>query len=107
MPEQNIKPAQLEQLDACQFALSGELTMQSVPNIARESLELINRMSGDIKINLDQVVRADSAGLALLIDWLRHAQRKGFKLEFEHLPAQLMQIAKLSELHKLLPINYA
>ena len=107
MPETNSRTAQLKQIDAQQFVLSGELTMQSVPNIARESLELINRMSGDIKINLAQVVRADSAGLALLIDWLRHAQGNGFKLEFEHLPAQLLQIAKLSELHKLLPINNA
>ncbi len=105
MPEQNNKTAKLEQIDSQQFALSGELTMQTVPNVARESLGIINRMSGEIKINLAQVVRADSAGLALLIDWLRTAQRNKFKIEFEHLPEQLMQIAKLSELNELLPIH--
>jgi len=99
------KAANLEQLDAHQYALSGELTMQTVPVVARDSQSLFNTMSGDIKINLAKVVRADSAGLALLIDWLRTAQRNKFKLEFEHLPEQLMQIAKLSELHELLPIH--
>ena len=105
MPEQNTKAASLEQLDAHQFALSGELTMQTVPAVARDSQSLISNMRGEIKINLANVVRADSAGLALLIDWLRQAQRYEFKLEFEHLPEQLMQIARLSELQELLPIH--
>ena len=107
MTNAETKTAQLEQLDAHQFVLSGELTMQTVPTVARDSQSLLNTMSGDIKINLAKVVRADSAGLALLIDWLRTAQRNKFKLEFEHLPEQLKQIAKLSELHELLPIHYS
>ncbi len=105
MPDEKTKSATLEQLDAQQFSLSGELTMQTVPAVARNSQALINTMHGDVKINLARVKRADSAGLALLIDWLRTAQQKKFKLEFEHLPEQLMQIAKLSELHELLPIH--
>ena len=105
MADTEKKTASLEKLDAHQFALSGELTMQTVPAIARESQTLINNMHGDVKINLANVKRADSAGLALLIDWLRQAQGKNIKLEFEHLPEQLMQIAKLSELHELLPIH--
>ncbi len=100
-----INTAQLKQIDAHQFALSGELTMQTVPTVARESTDMINKMSGEVKINLAEVVRADSAGLALLIDWLRSAQQNKFKLEFEHLPKQLMQIARVSELHKVLPIH--
>jgi len=105
MADTETKIANLEKLDAHQFVLSGELTMQTVPTVARDSQALIDKMHGDVKINLAKVKRADSAGLALLIDWLRQAQSKNIKLEFEHLPEQLMQIAKLSELHELLPIH--
>ena len=105
MADTQTSAAQLEQLDSHQFALSGELTMQTVPAVAHDSQALINIMNGDVKINLAKVKRADSAGLALLIDWLRTAQQNKFKLEFEHLPKQLTQIAKVSELYEILPIH--
>jgi len=102
-PEQ----AKLEQIggEQNQYALRGELTMQTVPDIARASHVRVNAMRGEVTINLSQVIRADSAGLALLIEWLRCTQRNGVKLHFEQLPEQLIQIAKVSELHRVLPIT--
>lgn len=96
--------AGLEKINAQQYALSGELTMHNVSQVSQDTMPLVTSMSGEVTINLSKVVRADSAGLALLIDWLRIARRRGFTLRFEQLPEQLMQIARVCELHSVLPI---
>jgi len=48
------------------------------------------------------VKRADSAGLAVLLDWLAWARRKSRPLSFENLPQSLVAIAKISEVDGLL-----
>lgn len=88
------------------FSLSGELNMQTVPLIARQSTGYLQGLQGEVSIDLSAVSRADSAGLALLIDWLRIARRQQYSLHFRHLPEQLMQIARVSELHDILPIEH-
>lgn len=100
-----MKTANLTKNDTLNYQLSGELTMQNVPLVAKETAAMVNAMQGDIVINLSAVSRADSAGLALLIDWLRTANQRGFSIKFEGLPAQLKQIARISELDQILPLN--
>jgi len=101
-----MKQAKLEQRDSETYQLSGELTMQNVPQVARDSEAMVNAMSGEVVIVLSEVSRADSAGLAMLIDWLRIAKQRQFSLKFEALPGQLMQIARISELDHILPLNH-
>ena len=95
----------LKKINDHQYELSGELSMQNVPQVAEASAAMIHAMRGEISIDLSKVSRADSAGLVLLIEWLRIARRNNFTLRFEQLPEQLMQIARVSELHSILPIN--
>lgn len=90
-----------------QYAVSGELNMQTVPAIARTANTFFEGVSGEVSVDLSAVTRADSAGLALLVDWLRLARRHHYTLQFKNLPEQLMQIARVSELHQILPIQSA
>lgn len=53
-------------------------------------------------IDLAGVTGSDSAGLALLIEWLSIAKASGRALRFENIPSQLQQIARLSEVEGLL-----
>lgn len=53
-------------------------------------------------IDLAGVTDGDSAGLALLIEWLSVAQHSQRKLRYENIPAQLRQLAGLSEIEGLL-----
>ena len=87
------------------FSVSGELNMQTVPAISQMANGQLSGLSGEVSIDLSAVSRADSAGLALLIDWLRIAKRHRYKLAFRNLPEQLMQIAAVSELQDILPID--
>jgi phospholipid transport system transporter-binding protein len=47
------------------------------------------------------VTASDSAGLALLIEWLSVAKSAGRALRFENIPSQLQQLARLSEVEEL------
>ncbi len=52
-------------------------------------------------IDLHGVTASDSSGLALLIEWMSVAKRAGRTLVFENMPAQLQQLARLSEVEEL------
>ena len=53
-------------------------------------------------IDLAAVTGSDSAGLALLIEWLSVAKSAGRTLRYENIPSQLRQLARLSDLDSLI-----
>jgi phospholipid transport system transporter-binding protein len=53
-------------------------------------------------IDLAGVTASDSAGLALLIEWLSVAKGENRTLRYENIPSQLQQLARLSEVEELL-----
>jgi phospholipid transport system transporter-binding protein len=58
-------------------------------------------------IDLSAVTGSDSSGLALLIEWLSVARGAGRTLHYENIPAQLHQLARLSDVDVLLSGNVA
>jgi phospholipid transport system transporter-binding protein len=48
------------------------------------------------------VQSGDSAGIAVLIEWLATAQARGTTLRYENVPAQMLAIARISDLEDLL-----
>lgn len=79
--------------------------MYTVSALLRETEALFAGVSGEVIVDLGSVTRADSAGLALLIEWLRLARRQNLTITYRNLPAQLLQIADVSELQEVLPIQ--
>lgn len=86
------------------FVIKGELNMLTVPALAETGHALLAQASGELTVDLAEVSRADSAGAALLIDLERQARHRHCNIRFQHLPEQLAQILRLSELHEILPI---
>ncbi len=83
------------------FELSGDLTFETV----QENFEMGKKLFSDYShliLDLTDVTRGDSAGLALLIEWLRFAKQQKKSLKFTHLPRQLLMIAKVSSLDILI-----
>ena len=95
----------IERQDGNQFIIKGELNMQTVPALAESARALLAQAQGELTVDLSGVSRADSAGLALLIDLQRLARQQQFTIRFSHLPEQLSQIMRLSELPEILPIT--
>jgi phospholipid transport system transporter-binding protein len=53
-------------------------------------------------IDLGSVAESDSAGLALLIEWLSIAKEAKRALRYENIPEQIQELARLSEVEPLL-----
>jgi len=51
----------------------------------------------EILIDLDKVLHADSAGLALIIEWIKQSKQQDTALKFKNVPHQLLTLAKLSD----------
>ena len=53
-------------------------------------------------IDLSSVSESDSAGLALLIEWLSVAKQAKRALRYENIPEQIQELARLSDVEPLL-----
>jgi phospholipid transport system transporter-binding protein len=85
------------------IVVTGELTFATARD-ARQLGTLVLESSRAERLIIDcaAVARADSAGLAVLLDWLAWARRKSRVIEFQNLPQSLVAIARISEVDGLL-----
>ena len=84
--------------------IHGDLNFASVAllwNTIRQCL----REGDALDIDLSHVERSDSAGLALLVECLRHARQSGKTIRFFNIPAQMLAIARVSGLDQVLPLQ--
>ncbi len=86
------------------FMIEGELTFATIDKNTIELLTFNNDMHALI-LDLKQVTTTDSAGLALLLEWIKMARIKKIQLFLENIPAQLLAIAKLSGLESMLQMK--
>ncbi|MBL8200671.1 MAG: STAS domain-containing protein [Chromatiales bacterium] len=83
------------------FAINGPVTFATAGALLDQGLA---RFAGQdaVTVNFADVTRVDSAGLALLLEWLRQARGDGRTLGFAALPDKLLAIARLSGVDGLL-----
>ena len=83
--------------------VTGELTFGTARE-ARQVGVLVLESSRAERIVVDcaAVTRADSAGLAVLLDWLAWGRRRSRAVSLQNLPAPLVAIARISEVDELL-----
>jgi phospholipid transport system transporter-binding protein len=94
--------ARLEARGEGRFALAGELGFENAAGLLAEGLAAFGG-SGPIEVNLAGVTHADSAGVALLIEWTAVARGTGRELRFTSVPAQVLAIARLGGVDGFLP----
>jgi len=85
--------------------ISGEMTFDSTPNLYRELESRFEGKGSVTGIDLAGVNRADSSGLALLLEWQAMANRQQRKLQISNAPDNLLKLAKLCEADSLLNIS--
>jgi len=86
---------------ASSLRLDGALTMSGVGRHLAEGRA--RAAAGDLDVDLSAVTEADSAALALLLDWRRTARAAGHTLTVSGLPAGLRSLAALYGVDALLP----
>jgi phospholipid transport system transporter-binding protein len=82
----------------------GSLGFSTVNALLTRGSDLIGRGQASV-IDLAGVTDSDSAGLALLIEWLSVAQQAGRSLRYDNIPSQLHQLARLSEVEELIAVG--
>lgn len=87
------------------FQLAGELSFATVPQVYLEADTLFGSPEAALVLDLGRVTRTDSAGLALLVEWLRQARRRSKNLHFRAIPDQLLAIATASGVDAVLPLS--
>lgn len=83
------------------FELVGDLGFQSVVKALDQSKSLFSSHAS-IDLDLAGVRRADSAGLALMLEWVNWARNNAHELRFSNIPAQIISIAQISEVEDML-----
>jgi phospholipid transport system transporter-binding protein len=96
--------AKLEALGNGRFSVSGSLNGAAASSILKQSQELFQGQS-QIEIDFTGVSESDSAGLALLIEWLRSSKQHDQRLRFANIPAQISALARISEVEDMLHAN--
>ena len=85
------------------FAVRGAMTFATAARLHAVGLAALGA-SHEARLVLDcaGVGDADSAGLAVLVDWLAWARAAGKELQLKNVPSKLLDIARISELDELL-----
>lgn len=96
----SVSSASFEPLGGGRARVAGALDFGTVAALLAAGSAVIERGEAPI-IDLSGVSAGDSAGLALLIEWLSVAKAAGHALRYENVPSQLHQLARLSEVEEL------
>ena len=79
------------------YTLKGSLTFASIDKHTPQSFKFLRGVDS-MCIDLSHLEASDSAGLALMIEWIKQSRMNRVKLTFKNIPAQLMALAKISGL---------
>jgi phospholipid transport system transporter-binding protein len=86
-------------VEASVVRMEGALTMRTVAGLVDRTLP-----EGDCVIDLGGVVEADSAALALLLEWLRRLKVRGNTLSVTGMPDGLKSLVELYDLGDVLSL---
>lgn len=92
---------ELQDLGDGRFALQGEMSFDTAERILKASEKPFEEHT-QIEIDLSGVTDSDSAGLALLLEWVTWANHTVREIRFEGMPERVMAIAKTTEVDGLL-----
>lgn len=80
----------------------GALTFATARRARKQGLLALARAGTGLTIDCSAISHADSAGLAVLLDWLAQAKRSGRTLRLHQLPQGLLALARISAVDELL-----
>lgn len=91
----------VERDGAFRFHVQGEMTFSSVKELLLHSKQLFSAVEA-LEVDLSQVEHADSAGLALVLEWMAQAAERNARIVFTGVPESMVSIARLCQVESLL-----
>jgi len=83
------------------WVISGDLIFDTVPGLLEQSHALMGK-GCQCQADLAGVDEMDSAGLGLLLEWLRDARTSGGDIHFRNIPENIMSMARVCGLEPIL-----
>jgi phospholipid transport system transporter-binding protein len=90
-----------EDLGDGKFSISGELTFDTAEKMLRASESFFDDHT-QIEVDLTEITDSDSAGLALLLEWVTWANHSVREIRFTGMPEKILAIARTTEVEPLL-----
>lgn len=87
------------------LVLAGRLTSETVVALESQGRALLKAADTTYIIDFAEVTYSSSAGVALMLAWLRAARGAGADLIFKNLPARLLGLLRVTGLQDVLPID--
>ncbi|WP_172426028.1 STAS domain-containing protein [Sulfuricaulis limicola] len=87
------------------FELSGQLTFQTVPRFQEHIGTVLQGDPQPVTIDMQGISLADSAGLALMIEWLQRARAAQREIVFANIPEQVRQLIRVNGLTQVFRIK--
>lgn len=97
-------PASLEPAGAGRYRLAGVLRLETAARVLALGEQAFAGQAS-IEVDLTGVSDADSAGLAVLIEWTRQARLQGRSIVFSAMPPRLAGMARIGGVTDLLPLK--
>jgi phospholipid transport system transporter-binding protein len=88
------------------FEVTGQVTFQSVPQFLAHTDKWLHGGTGKVTIDMHGVTLADSAGLALLIEWLQLSRSAKREIVFTNMPDQMRDLIRVNGLTQVFGINH-
>lgn len=76
-----------------QFLISGDLDFSNVMSVYTKSLQQSDKCS-ELIFDFSQLKSTDSAGLALIVEWIKLSKLLNKPIHFNHLSSDIMSLAK-------------
>jgi phospholipid transport system transporter-binding protein len=95
------KPGRLAAAGPGRFELTGEVGFGDAARLLAEGDAAFGALQ-DADLDLAQVTRADSAGLALLLEWSLAARDAGRSLRYRNVPPAIASLAGIGDVAELL-----
>ncbi|MDE1460612.1 STAS domain-containing protein [Spartinivicinus poritis] len=90
-----------------QLKLVGSVTFRAAATIEQQGRELLIKQAGNCTVDLSEVREAGSAALSVLLSWMRQAHHLSINLSIVNMPTDLYDLARVSGLDTVLPIQQA
>jgi phospholipid transport system transporter-binding protein len=95
-----VKLAEIQLRNTTLF-ISGDLDFTNVMSVYEKSLALTFQCP-ELIFDFSSLKSTNSAGLTLLIEWIKLSKKQNKSIRFMHLPQEIMSIAKAADIDEML-----
>ncbi|VAW72395.1 hypothetical protein MNBD_GAMMA12-1771 [hydrothermal vent metagenome] len=101
-----MSKVEIQKSSSGKIEIRGELSYDNVMTLAHDASGVF-ACEQDLCIDLGGITHTDSSGIALLVEWLSDARHHNQEINFINVPEQVMDVARVSHLDRVLPMSEA